>query len=199
MVRTVSTIRSTTITSGSSASGSRVSLSRGDDEAVGVMALRLATPTRCRSTTGRMRHGCESLPTKSRKDTWGKGCDGYDRRLGCGGARCRVRTASCSRLALRAGGGNSRSRPGCRAGERRRGGAGGSEPPADACRAWAPRSSRNSRAAVVSASDYAPKFTYAPEVLPAIAEALEANVRHALPFVTQVVAGIDRAAAALTQ
>ena len=47
---------------------------------------------------------------------------------------------------------------------------------------------------------YAPKFTYAPEVLPAIAEALEANDQARIAAsVTQVVAAIDRAAAALTQ
>ena len=47
---------------------------------------------------------------------------------------------------------------------------------------------------------YAPKFTYAPELLPALAEAVEANdeVRLAAA-VAQISAAIDRATTALTQ
>lgn len=47
---------------------------------------------------------------------------------------------------------------------------------------------------------YAPKFTYAPELLPAIAEAVEANDQARVgAAVTQVAAAIDRAAAALME
>lgn len=47
---------------------------------------------------------------------------------------------------------------------------------------------------------YAPKFTYAPELLPAIAEAVEARDEARIAAaVTQVAAAIDRAAAALIQ
>jgi N-acetylated-alpha-linked acidic dipeptidase len=45
---------------------------------------------------------------------------------------------------------------------------------------------------------YAPKFTYAPELLPAIAEAVDANDQaRVAAAVTQVAAALDRAAAAL--
>jgi len=47
---------------------------------------------------------------------------------------------------------------------------------------------------------YAPKFTYAPEMLPAIAEAVDARDQARITAaVTQVAAAIDRAAAALTE
>ena len=47
---------------------------------------------------------------------------------------------------------------------------------------------------------YAPKFTYAPELLPALAEAVEANDEARLAAaVTQISAAIDRATTALTQ
>ena len=47
---------------------------------------------------------------------------------------------------------------------------------------------------------YAPKFTYAPELLPAIAEAIDASDQaRVAAAVTQVAAAVDRATAALTQ
>ena len=120
----------------------------------GLMALRLANadalPLDYRPYAARVREFADEVEKRyvgARGATAATGASGAE----VPGAVFEPLRAAVSRFERAAETG--RSRPGCRAGERRRGGAGGREPPADARRAWAPRSSRNSRAAVVSASD----------------------------------------------